>query len=123
MAAEYDPDVDVRHLDDDSRFRRDSPDVEIIQALQSESPPPVFVTADLNIKRKHPHERKALAESGLTVVFLRKTFHNLSYHLQVLKFFKVWPEILKETSRCRIPTIFEVTPKGKLIKIGPTANL
>ncbi|MBL7220553.1 MAG: hypothetical protein ISS69_10600 [Phycisphaerae bacterium] len=123
MAAEFDPDYDIQHLDDDARFTKISTDVEIIHTLKAESPRPVFLTSDLNIKRKYPHERKALSESGLTAIFFRKTFHHLSHHAQVLKLFKVWPDILKATSLCKVPTVFEVTPNGKLIKVGPTADL
>ena len=123
MASQYKTAIEVRHLDDDSRFRIDSSDVEIIQALQNESPSPVFVTGDLNIKRKHPHERKALGESGLTAIFFRKTFHNMQFEDQVVKFFKVWPRILEEIAICEAPTIFEVTPNAKLIRIGHTVDL
>jgi hypothetical protein len=123
MIAGFDTDHEIMHEDDDTRFRRDSEDVLIISVLARENPKPVFLTSDLNMRSRYPHERKALAESGLTIVFFRKTFHNLPVHAQAMKLLKAWPELVEAASRCRIPTAFEVTTNGKIEEIGPTASI
>ncbi|MFB3892686.1 MAG: hypothetical protein ACE15C_11755 [Phycisphaerae bacterium] len=93
-------------------------------ALSSETPKPVLLTADLNIYTRNPVERKALAGSGLTVVFFRRGFHKLDFHTQAVKILTIWPEITRETARCAQPTAFEVTPAARKVqRIGLTANL
>jgi len=123
MLAGYETAHRVMHEDDDTRFRPTSEDTFIIEALSHEDPKPVFLTGDLNMRTKYPHERRALAQSGLTVVFFRKTFHNLPVHTQAMKLLKVWPDVVRATSRCRRPTAFEVTANGRLEQIGPTERL
>lgn len=113
----------VIHQDDDARFKPQSEDVFIINALASENPKPVFLTADLNMRSKYPHERKALSDSGLTLVFFRKTFHQVPVHAQAVKLLKAWPGIVEATCRCRVPTAFEVNANGKIAAIGPTNKL
>lgn len=113
----------VIHQDEDGRFKVNSQDVFIINALANENPKPVFLTGDLNMRSRYPHERKALSGSGLTLVFFRKTFHQIPVHTQAVKLLSAWPAIVKETCRCRIPTAFEVNANGKIAEIGPTSNL
>ena len=123
VLAGYETKHEVLHEDDDPRFRKDSKDVFVINALAHEKPKPVFLTADLNMRSKYPREREALAESGLTVVFFRKTFHNLPVHTQATKLLKAWPRIVEATCRCSRPTAFEVNANGKIEEIGPTGTL
>ncbi|MFW5869710.1 MAG: hypothetical protein ACOCVI_02305, partial [Planctomycetota bacterium] len=59
----------IRHIAEDSRLSISASDVEIIDVLSRQEAPEVLVTADCNMKRV-PDERKALRESGLTVIFL-----------------------------------------------------
>jgi hypothetical protein len=73
---------------------------------------------------RNPEERRALAMSGLTCVFFRKGFHSLPFHTQAVKLLTIWPEVVRETSRCTEPTAFEVTPAAKKVqRIGPTRLL
>jgi hypothetical protein len=123
MLSALDAQHQVVHQDDDPRFCRRSEDVFIIATLAAEHPKPVFLTADLNMRAKYPHERKALSESGLTLVFFRRTFHNLDFYVQAAKLVKIWPTIVAGTGRCRCPTAFEVTPNAKLVELGPTKSL
>lgn len=113
----------VTHQDDDARFPADTPDVDLIQGLAGDDPKPVLVTADINIRRR-PVERQALAASGLTVVFLKARFHDLSFHQQAVKLLGVWPELVRQTTRVREPTAFEITAAAKKVtRLGPTQRL
>ncbi len=123
MLDEYDDEHDVVHEDEVKRFKPETPDVEMIKALAKENPKPVLVTCDVNMLSRDAIERKALSESGLTVVFFRKTLHNLSFHEQTLKAIKAWPDIVKATTRCKEPTAFEVTVNGKVKRICRTRDL
>lgn len=123
MLDGYDTEREVLHLDDDPRFNPRSEDVFIIEALASERPKPVFLTGDMNMRTKHPQERKALAASGLTVVFFRKTFHNTPVHVQAMKLLKAWPDIVNQAGACDRPTAFEVSANAKLIRTCLTKDL
>ena len=123
MLDGYETEHNACHLDDDRRFDPRSEDVFIIGALASEKPRPVFLTGDLNMRTKHPQERKALALSGLTVVFFRRTFHNTPVHVQAIKLLKAWPDIVRQTTTCDRPTAFEVTANAKLLRTGLTKDL
>lgn len=123
MLDAYDLDNTVRHQDDDTRFAASSTDIDIIEVLSQEKPRPILITADFSMSRK-PNERAALARSGLTVVFLRKRFHSLPRHDQAVKLLSIWPTIVGETSHCRQPTAFDVTPAArKLNRLCFTADL
>jgi len=124
MLDAYDAKNTVRHQDDDSRFDKNTTDRELLTTLANEKPRPVFLTADLNMYKRRPDERKALAESRLTVVFLRRRFHHLPFHTQAVKLLKLWPQIVMETGRARQATAFEITPAAtKTERLGPTADL
>ena len=110
MLDGYDQQNHIMHQDDDKRFDCKDEDVFIVQALSQEDPKPVFITADVNMYTRKPNERKALRESGLTCVFFKKRFNNLPVHDQAMKVLKLWPEIVEQTSRCRHPYAFEVSP-------------
>ena len=124
MLDAYDPINTVTHQDDDGRFDHTATDVYLLMTLAADTPKPVFMTADINIHRKNPSERKALKDSELTVVFLRRRFHSQPIHTQAVNLLKVWPEIVKETARCKEPTAFELTPSArKPQRIGYTKDL
>jgi hypothetical protein len=124
MLDAYDGQHTIRHLDDDTRFPKDVSDMDLIEALSSDEPAPVLVTADVNMYTKNPEERRALARSGLTCVFLRKGFHSQPFHTQAVKLLSIWPEIVRETSRCSEPTAFEITPAARKVqRLCPTRDL
>lgn len=112
----FDVENQVVHQDDDARFIHTDEDVHIVEMLGQEDPTPVLVTADVNMYTRRPNEQQALRDSGLTCVFIKKGFTQLPFHDQALKLLKLWPEIVKETSRCRRPTAFEVTPAAVKLK-------
>lgn len=103
----------IKHQDEDSRFNSTSTDVFIFMTLASENPKPILITADLY--KKHG-ERAALKDSGLTVVFFRSGFHNQSCHIQAVKTLNIWPTIVQETTTCREPTIFEISPNAAKVQ-------
>jgi hypothetical protein len=112
----------IFHLDEDSRFQPESTDVFIVQVLSRDQPKPVFLTGDMNMG-KRPDERKALADSGLTVVFFRRTFHNLPMPQQGKKIIDAWPLIVAATRGLTAPTAFEVSVNGKINRLRLTRDL
>jgi hypothetical protein len=113
----------VRHISEDSRLGVTASDVEIINVLSREEIPEVLVTADCNMKRV-ADERKALKESGLTVIFLARSFSQLTPHTQAWKLLKLWPTVTREVDRVKVPTAFEITSSAnKLNRIRPTDQL
>lgn len=114
---------DLLHQDDDDRFEKTSSDVFIIQTLSKERPRPIFLTADLNIRRKYPEERRALRDSGLIVFFFKKGFHNLPIRVQAQKAIGIWDEIVEKATQCSKPVAFSVGPNGKIEEHGLTKNL
>ena len=114
MLDAYDRDNTISHLDDDRRFSPDTPDVELIQTIASGDPRPVFITADQRMRR-NPVERHALAHSGLTIVFLRAGFHQLTFHDQAVKLLTIWPKIAEAVERVSEPMAFEVTPAARKV--------
>jgi hypothetical protein len=123
MLAAFDRLHQVTHQDDDARFDNDTPDVELIRLIAEDDPKPVLITADVT-QRKDPIERKALRESQLTVVFLRRGFHQLTFHQQAVKLLTIWPEVVKHVERVREPTAFEISPAArKLDRLGATKDL
>jgi len=124
MLNQFDVNHTIRHLDDDGRFDQRTQDVELVETLASENPKPVFLTADTKMRKKNPEERRALAQSGLTVVFFRKRWHDLSFNDQAWKLLRIWPRVVKETEICRRPTTFEITPRANKVQwIGFTEDL
>ncbi|NLF31087.1 MAG: hypothetical protein GX591_09400 [Planctomycetes bacterium] len=123
MLNHFDAGHTVSHITEDRRFQHNTPDVDIIASLAAESPRPVFLTADMSMYRKVPVERLALADSGLTIVFFRRNFDNLDFPTRAWKLVKLWPQIIAETTRCRVPTMFEITAKAEKVQsLGPTAG-
>lgn len=118
----------IVHQDDDNRFEDTSTDVHIINTLASETPKPVFLTQDIG-QKKDPDERKALADSGMSIVFWRK-LSQASHFDQAIRVLAIWPAIVDYCDRCKVPTAFEV-PSGKIPKdlprklddLGPTQEL
>jgi len=123
MLDAFDAEHEIVHHDNDARFQKDSKDICIIRTLATEDPKPVFLTSDLNMRTKYPHERKALAGSRLTIVFFRKTFHNVPFHNQAVKLLNAWPSIVEHTSSCTEPTVFDVSPQGKVHRYAFTKDL
>jgi len=124
MLDAYDIENAIRHLDDDARFDATDKDEYIIKTVAEDDPRPVFITADVNMYTRNPNERRALAGSGLTCVFIKKGFHNQAFHQQAVNLLKIWPDIVRDTTRCRVPTAFEMTPAAKkLYRLYPTVNL
>lgn len=120
----------VVHQDDDNRFEDDAADEDIIDTLASESPKPIWVTADIKQLRGEK-ERAALGSSGMTIFFFKGFHKNKLPHLQALKVLAVWPAIVDAAETARVPTAFEI-PLGriyreklidKIVRLGPTDQM
>jgi hypothetical protein len=124
MLDAFDKDHTVRHQDNDGRFEITAEDTFIVATLSQDSPKPVFITCDANMYTRNPVERRALRDSGLTCVFIRRNFNNLTFHQQAVKLLTLWPQVTAETAICRVPTAFEITAAAnKLQRLGPTSDL
>lgn len=118
----YDADHDVLSLGETDVDPR-APDRAILDALRSQDPLPVFLTTDPG-RETNAQARAVLAQSGLTVVFLRRGWNNLPFHTQAVKLLTIWPKLVTETSRVKEPTAFEITPSARKVqRLGPTADL
>ena len=114
MLDAYDAENTISHQDDDNRFEPTTEDAALIRMIASDQSRPVFVTSDTAMKRRDP-ERIALADSSLTIVFLRGGWAQLDLHTQACKLLSIWPEIVRQASRCREPTVFEISPQAKKV--------
>ena len=103
---------EVRHLDDDQRFKKDTEDTVWMQALAKDHLPWVVITRDLNIT-KNKVEREVLRSVPMKFFFLSKQWGKMQLHELVWKFFKVWPEIARTAS----------TNEGKIFEISAGKNL
>ena len=123
MLDTYDAKNSITHQDDDTRFAQIAADVDIVREIASDTPKPVLVTADEAMQTNTP-ERAALSASGLTIVFLKGGWHQLDFHVQAVKLLRIWPEIVKQVSRCREPTAFQISPLARKVdRLCRTADL
>lgn len=106
---------EVRHHDDDARFKEDTPDTEWVAKLGDDNRGWIVISGDTKILR-NPLERNALAAANLTFFVMGgKSWLNTKLPDYVWKFFKVWPDV-KENAKVAIPSIFEISG-GKGLKI------
>jgi hypothetical protein len=123
MLDAYDRHNTIAHLDDDRRFCPTTSDIDLIRTIASDDPQPVFLSADKRMRRD-PVERHALAHSGLTIVFLRAGYHDLTFHDQAVKLLTVWPKIVEVVNRVTEPTAFEITPAARKVdRLRKTSEL
>lgn len=123
MLHAWDRENSITHQDDDQRFSQDDPDTKIISLVASDSPKPTFITAD-EANRKRPDERRALARSGMNAVFLKSAYHDLDFHVRSWQFLRLWPQLVRDVSRARVPTAFEIAGSmRKLDRICATSEL
>ena len=123
MLDAYDRDNTLAHLDDDNRFSPKTGDIDWIRTIAADNPRPILITADQRLRRD-PVERHALANSGLTIVFLRAGFHNLTFHDQAVKLLTIWPKIVEVVGRVTEPTAFEITPAARKVdRLSKTSQL
>ena len=116
MLHDIDREHSIVHQDDDNRFEDTSTDVHIINTLAAEEPKPVFLTEDIS-QKKNPEERKALANSGMSIVFWRK-LSQAAHTDQAIRVLAIWPSIVDYCNHCKVPTAFQV-PAGKIPKDLP----
>jgi hypothetical protein len=108
--------VFVRHQDDDTRFRIDTPDVDIIRALGADTACRwALISADARITRR-PDERAALAAAGIRFFYFGKAWFKMATHEKAWKFVRAWPQLVEaaETGRGKV---FEI--EGANLKVTP----
>jgi hypothetical protein len=105
MLSAYEQIHRLVHMDEDNRFNPRTTDVELLTILGRDDPKPVLLTADLYRK---PEERRALRDANLTVVFFKSGFNSQTCHTQAVKILTRWPDIVDYTTRCLVPTAFQI---------------
>ncbi len=73
----------------------------------------VIITADVRISR-NPHEVKAWKEAGHTIFFLKPGWTDCAFWVQLTKFTKCFPDIIKIAKHARRGDSFTVSVSGKI---------
>jgi hypothetical protein len=116
MLVQYETDHLCRYHDDDNRFTRTTPDVEIIATLAADTEYLwVLISVDRHITTR-PTERAALARSGLRFFYLGKAWSRMSTHEQAWRFLREWPRLVEAATNHR-GRVFEIS--GPNLKIIP----
>lgn len=102
----------VRHLSDDDRFRHNTPDEEWMRTLAADDPPWIVITRDINITQNSA-ERVVVRDVKLQFFFLANQWGEMPINEMVWKFFKVWPDILREAT----------DRKGRIFVVSGSSNL
>ena len=97
------------------RFPNNITDTELIKELSGWADFRL-ITADNNISRV-PVEQIAWQKSGLTIIFLTKSWNNLKYWVKCWKLVKRWPDILDEISQAPNNKGFRLPPQGRITQI------
>ena len=103
-------------------FARSTPDVDWMRGLSTWDPAPAVLCGDGRILRNRV-ERTVLKEADLMFVYLASGWTNIPWPVQAWKIIKVWPDIIKEVSRSRDPSLIEITVKLKVDNKGPISRL
>lgn len=104
------PTQEVFHLRD--RFAPDTPDVEWMNALATESNW-IILSADTAISR-NPHEVEAWKRAGHPIFFFKHSWLQQTFWLQASRLFHLFPEILRHAQKARPGDSFLVPFKGKI---------
>ena len=121
MLEIFDLEHEVRHLID--YFPRGTADTAWIHAIAQWDPRPIVLAGDGRILRNKA-EAAVLRDANLSFVFLAGGWSNLPWETQAWKLLRVWPDIVRNVLRARMPTIFEVAVgTGKIRRISDTKSL
>jgi len=94
----------IAHRD---RFEQGTADDVWLPVVAAWTPKPVTLLGDGRILRK-PQLKIIARGTGMSFVVMAESFMNLPFQEQTWKFFKVWPDIIRLTTKARSPTIFDV---------------
>ena len=108
----FDTKYEYRSLTD--YFEAGTKDVVWIREVAEWDPNPIILSGDERILRNKV-ERKVLKDSNLSCVFLSGSLLNLSWNDLVWKMLKVWPNVVRDVSKVRNPTVFVI--KGRDLKV------
>ncbi len=122
MLACLEPRLMIRHFSDDPRFEPKTSDVDWITTIGTDSPPWTVLSFDHHIL-KRSNEKAALTNANLTFFAFSSLWSKMNIYEQTWKFFKVWPDLLKQ-SETAAPTLFEVNAGSslKIEKLGATRS-
>lgn len=119
MLGQYWLDHEVRARDHDQRFEKTDLDVAIIERLAADSLHRwALVSADRKIMTR-PHERVALARSGLELFYLGRAWFKMPTHEQARKFVKAWPMVV-DSGINRRERVFEIERAN--LKVPPAGH-
>lgn len=105
MLEAFDPEHEIRaHRD---HFEPGAPDTRWLATIAEWEPKPVVVCGDGRILR-NPTERRVLMSCGLTFVYLEKGWTSAKWDDFAWRFVKVWPNIVRNASKTREPSVFAV---------------
>jgi len=96
-------------------------DTEWISQVASWEPKPAILGGDGRILTR-PAELEALKQARLTFVFLAKGWTNLAWETFAWKLLKVWPDVVQNVERVRLPSLFQVTINEKVEHQGTLAS-
>ncbi len=88
-------------------FEQGTPDTEWIASIGKWSEKPVIIAGDGRILR-NPAEQQILKSCNVMFVFLASGWTNLGWDDWAWKLIKVWPDIVRNTSKVLHPTVFKV---------------
>lgn len=120
MLSYFDRENEIRaHID---YFQKGTKDVEWIPKVASWGKDTIIIGGDGRIL-KNKAEKAVLKECDITFILLSSGWVNLGWHEMAWKMVKVWPDIIKNVSQARFPTLFEVSPAPKVRTIGRISSL
>ena len=108
----FDDENTIQHLDDDSRFTDQTPDVEWLAKLAEDTPPWHVITNDWRILRNEV-EKAALDKAGLKFFVLNKAWVHMPFHELTWKFIKAWPNVVAKAKNDR-RKVFEIQAGASL---------
>lgn len=80
-------------------------DIEWLQEIAKWNPKPAVLSGDGRILHI-PAELTALEDSGVTFVHLARRWTNHNWETYAWKIIKCWPDIVRNVSSARLPTLF-----------------
>jgi PIN like domain len=116
MVDAYESIHTVRHLDDDERFHRKSPDEEWIATIGNDDPKWIALSGDGRIL-KNKVMRTVVQKAGITFFCMASPWCNMPAPEYAWKFMRVWPQIVEAAQHSRAP-LFEVAG-GQAVKVRP----
>lgn len=101
----YDKENEVRHLK--AYADQGTPDIELLKEAAAFRPRPVILSMAAKITKRDT-EIFQLRERGLHFVLLQRVWMAQGWENMVWQLLRIWPRIVEDTARLRVPSILEV---------------